>query len=198
MLTMPEFPAFISGSFVKSYPIYGNIAKAIGCLFVERADANSRAQVLEQLKERVKKIQENENWPQLCIFPEGCTTNGKTLLKFKRGAFEVLEPIQPIYIEYQSPFCIASYDSFPTVLHGLFMLCQPFSRIIIHRLPVLYPTEEMFIKYARLGSTRPEIFAEVTREIYCHTFNLGKSSQSLVDKGKLLEYLYDFSKQKYE
>ena len=31
----------------------------------------------------------------LCIFPEGTTTNGKYILKFKKGAFYALLPIKP-------------------------------------------------------------------------------------------------------
>ena len=29
------------------------------------------------------------------IFPEGCTTNGKQLIKFKKGAFASLMPVKP-------------------------------------------------------------------------------------------------------
>ena len=29
------------------------------------------------------------------IFPEGCTTNGTHLIKFKRGAFYALKPVKP-------------------------------------------------------------------------------------------------------
>ena len=46
MMTTSEFPAFISGLFVKDFPLYGAIAQAIGSLFVERADANSRSRVV--------------------------------------------------------------------------------------------------------------------------------------------------------
>ncbi len=143
-------------------------------------------------------INADRRYPQLCIFPEGCTTNGKTLVRFKRGAFEPLDPIQPIYIEYQSPFYNVSYDSLPTVLHVIFTACQPCTRIVIHRLPVIYPTDYMFQRYERWGNTKAEIYAEVAREIYCKTYGLGKSTLSLVDKGRLVDYLYDFTKPKMD
>ncbi len=45
-MSSPEFPSFIAGSFVGDFPMYGSVAHAIGCLFVERADANSRSRTV--------------------------------------------------------------------------------------------------------------------------------------------------------
>ena len=207
MMTTDEFPAFISGSFVKKFPFYGTIAQAIGSLFVERADANSRNttvtiqkhnEQLAAIKERVGKINSDSNYAPLCIFPEGCTTNGTSLLRFKRGAFEAESPILPLYIKYYSPFCNVSYDAIPTLLHFMLIGCQPFIFTTIYRLPVIYPTEYMLRKYGGEGKANSDVYAEVVRDIYCRTFGLKKATQSLVDKTKLLEYLYNFSKTKLD
>jgi len=40
--------------------------------------------------------------PPLIIYPEGGTTNGTALLKFKRGAFVGLNSIKPVMIKYTS------------------------------------------------------------------------------------------------
>ena len=40
--------------------------------------------------------------PPLIIYPEGGTTNGTSLLKFKRGAFMGLTSIKPVIFKYSS------------------------------------------------------------------------------------------------
>ncbi len=146
----------------------------------------------------MKQINEDPTCPQLCVFPEGCTTCGRYLLRFKRGAFEALSPIQPIYIEYSGPFCIASYDCLPIISHCLFMSCQPYVLTTIHRMPVIYPTPYMLQKYKEGNETDSETYAKVLHSIYCETFGLKKTTVTLADKGTLLEYLYNPSKTKSE
>ena len=96
------------------------------------------------------------------------------------------------------PFCNPSFDSLPSGLHFFLIGCQPFSRIIVHRLPVIFPTEYMYKKYAHYGSSQADIYAEVARDVYCKTFGLQKSNISLVEKNKLSDYLYDFTKPKLD
>lgn len=146
----------------------------------------------------MESFQTDPTYPQLWIFPEGCTTNGKSMLKFKRGAFETETPVQPIYLEYYSPFCSVSYDTLSSTSHFLLMGCQPFTILKIHRLPPIFPTEYMLEKYKEFGKTNSEIYGEVARDIYCKTFGLKKSNLSLQDKTRLEEYLYDFSKMKLD
>jgi hypothetical protein len=45
-MSMREFPAYIAKMEMKNYLFYGSIAQAIGSLFVERADANSRFNIV--------------------------------------------------------------------------------------------------------------------------------------------------------
>lgn len=202
-----EFPAFVSSSHVRDYPFIGSIAQAIGSVFVDRGDSSSRSNAvlfetysdqLQAIKERVENFKADAIYPQLWIFPEGCTTNGKHLLKFKRGAFESEDPILPIYIKYYSPFCNVSFDSMPALLHFLLIGCQPFSLITLHRMPVVFPTKYMFEHYKHLGTSNWEIYAEVVRDIYCSTYGLIKSNLTLADKKNLEDYLYDPQKMKLD
>ena len=39
-------------------------------------------------------------FPSVLLFPEGTTTNGRTLISFKLGAFAPGFPIQPVVIRY--------------------------------------------------------------------------------------------------
>ena len=61
-------------------------------LFVNRGQADARQEIREQINARASDVTESSKgstWRQLFIFPEGTTTNGKTLIKFKTGAFQV-------------------------------------------------------------------------------------------------------------
>jgi len=122
------------------------------------------------------------------IFMEGGTTNGLYSLRFKRGAFENLNPIRPYYIEYYSPFFNPACDVFPMHLHAMFMGCQPFSTIKLKRLPIIAYTDEI---QKKVGDKSPsDVYAETVRDIYCKTFNLQKVDISLLDKVKLNNYVY--------
>lgn len=190
-LSLPEFPAFIAAMFVKGYPFFGTIAQAIGSFFVERESASSRGETLNLLKERVHEIQKG-NYSQLAIFPEGFTTNGTELCRFKRGAFTSLSPIQPMFLEYYTPFCCAAFDMIPALQHLILMMYQPVcSRIRFTRMPTLIPTEYMFNKFAHFGNTREEIYAEVARDIYSHFFKLPKSPLTMLERDQFYNYIYD-------
>jgi len=200
MMTMDEFPSYVASSHIRDLPLYGFLAVAFGSFFVQRGDKNSRDSTvfflifikkLSQIKDRVNEIVGDEKVPQLAIFPEGGTSNGKYLLRFKRGAFEALEPIQPIYFEYYSPYCNPACEVIPIHLNLLFMACQPFTMLTVHKMPVIYPTEFMY-KNARYNErlAKPEIYADTMREIFSETYNLEMVNNSHIEKVQLKEYLY--------
>lgn len=57
---------------------------------------------LERIKERIDAYQSDSvsNYP-LIIYPEGTTTNGKAIIKFKIGAFHDKAPITIIGLTYR-------------------------------------------------------------------------------------------------
>lgn len=48
--------------------------------------------------------------PPLIVYPEGCTSNGKYLLQFKKGTFVGENSIQPFSFKYSSPYINVSHD----------------------------------------------------------------------------------------
>lgn len=67
--------------------LVGSIAKYLQCLFISRESKDARKELLEQIKERVLQYQPSVNVNPLLIFPEGTTSNGRSILRFKLGAF---------------------------------------------------------------------------------------------------------------
>jgi len=43
------------------------------------------------------------------IFPEGGTTNGAGIIKFKRGAFEAENAVKPVFMKFDWSYCSPAY-----------------------------------------------------------------------------------------
>jgi 1-acyl-sn-glycerol-3-phosphate acyltransferase len=74
---------FLSMAEVHSYPLIGLIAAAIGTVFVQRADKNSRTEARSALVTSLRQ----EPHPPLVVFPEGKLAPGDEVLPFRFGAF---------------------------------------------------------------------------------------------------------------
>jgi len=68
---------FIAKSDLKSWPIFGWLAKKCNTLFIEREQKKDAVRVIEEATSSLKR------GDCLCYFPEGTTTDGTTLLPFK-------------------------------------------------------------------------------------------------------------------
>ncbi|CEN55407.1 lysophospholipid acyltransferase family protein [Candidatus Methylopumilus turicensis] len=68
---------FIAKSDLKSWPIFGWLAKKCNTLFIEREQKKDAVRIIEEASASLKR------GDCLCYFPEGTTTDGSTLLAFK-------------------------------------------------------------------------------------------------------------------
>lgn len=102
-LLIKESPGFLSKFSVKSVPIIGFYAKMHQTIFFNRSDPEQKKKSLKLIKERVELAKEGKINPIL-IFPEGTTTNGRGMMKFKKGAFEMEKPIKVFSLYYESRF----------------------------------------------------------------------------------------------
>ncbi|MGH2593355.1 MAG: 1-acyl-sn-glycerol-3-phosphate acyltransferase [Anaerolineae bacterium] len=89
---------FVSAIEIRSWPLIGWMARAIGAVFVNRSDKPSRA-------ETRKRIAEAERYPPIVLFPEGGIGPANALRPFRFGAFEIA-------VEYHIPYlpCAILYD----------------------------------------------------------------------------------------
>uniref|UniRef100_A0A8C2D6Y4 Lysophosphatidylcholine acyltransferase 4 n=1 Tax=Cyprinus carpio TaxID=7962 RepID=A0A8C2D6Y4_CYPCA len=78
-------------------PVIGALLEFNQSLIVSRKDPQSRKKCVSQICERVTP---DARWPQMLMFPEGTTTNGRALIKFKPGAFLAGVPVQPVLLHY--------------------------------------------------------------------------------------------------
>lgn len=82
---------------IRSWPVIGFFCVLADCIFVERQPAH-----MEEAREEMgRRIREGR---VLCLFPEGTTSDGKTLKTFKSGFLSLAEdfslPVQPASLAY--------------------------------------------------------------------------------------------------
>lgn len=81
-----------------AWPVVGDTMRALGMLLVDRACPESGATVLREAWRRL------DAGVSLVVFPEGTTTDGQTVLPFKRGVFGLARlagvPIVPVAVRY--------------------------------------------------------------------------------------------------
>jgi len=109
----------------------------------------------------------NETSTPLLIFPEGTTTSGRHLIKFKRGAFDSLLPIKPYVIKGKNKIFDTSNGSTDLGVHFVIFLCFLYHSYEIINLPVIDPKDFMIKSFNETNesSVKVEIFIEVTRSI---------------------------------
>ncbi len=88
---------FIAKSEVKKWPLFGWIASLTGTVFVSRKKSGT----MNQLGDVEKAINNGKN---LILFPEGTTSDGKTVMPFKSSLFKIVESreitVQPVTLTY--------------------------------------------------------------------------------------------------
>lgn len=90
---------FVTSVDMKERLFLGQVTQLGGCLFVERRNPRNLPKEMKSIKKFFDK-----NF-SVCIFPEGTSSNGETVLPFKNSMFQIpLEtgcPIQPIVLKYK-------------------------------------------------------------------------------------------------
>lgn len=87
------------------YAILKNIIDICDPFYVDRS--KSCGQTAEIIK-----IAQNKNKDQIMIFPEGTVSNGKYLLQFHKSAFLSKCKIQPIVMQFWTPFMPKGWNTF--------------------------------------------------------------------------------------
>jgi len=157
---------------LKNSPM-GSIFRATQMIFVERDDKNSKANVAQQIKERVSL---DSPWQrQLGIAPEGTCTNRKSLIQFKAGAFNPGAPVQPVLLHWT---CDTFDPSWTAGAHNrllIFLRClaQPYQAVTIEFLPIYEPNEE--------EKKSAALFANNVRDIMAKKLKVPVSDHSYSD-----------------
>lgn len=89
---------YIAKSDIRHWPIFGFFASRVNTLFVDRAKKQDALRIVDITTACL------EAGDRLCLFPEGTTTDGTTVLPFKSSLIEAAiraeTPIYPVAINY--------------------------------------------------------------------------------------------------
>lgn len=111
---------FLAKKEVRAWPIVGQAAQAVGCVFVNREDKTSRAKARTSLAHI-------DRFPPVALFPEGKKGPGHLLAPFRHGAFEIVTqgevPFIPCAIVYSQPEWAMWYRG-EFVLKAVWRLCR--------------------------------------------------------------------------
>lgn len=114
----------------------------------------------------------------LAIFPEGTTTNGRLLLRFRTGAFVAGLPVSPVVLSYGSPRGWSpTYESISAAAFVAGLLARPAHRVTVRRLPLYVPSA------AERADAR--LYADNVRAVMAAAGGVGVSDSDYTDK---LEY----------
>ncbi len=93
------------------------------CLLVNRESEVARNSILNQIRQRVQDYLSHKEVYPLLVFPEGTTSNGRSILRFKNGAFSTLSPLTLFALNYECEGFEMGMDEITPVEHFVISLC---------------------------------------------------------------------------
>ncbi|XP_068444497.1 lysophospholipid acyltransferase LPCAT4 [Clinocottus analis] len=175
VVLMPtQLPTVVSRSENTSLPVVGALLEFNQSVMVSRTDHESRKKAVAQVTERVTS---NGYWPQMLMFPEGTTTNGSALIKFKPGAFLAGLPVQPVLLRYPNkPDTVRwTYKGTSWKQAVWHTTSQLYTRVTIEFLPVYSPSQE--------EKDDPNLYADNVQKLMAKA--LGIPSTAYVMEGRV-------------
>ena len=89
---------FVSKADIKKWPVIGTLATGVGTLFIERESRRDAMRVVQHMTTRLRE------GDAIGIFPEGTTSDGRSLLPFHANLFEAAiaagAPVQPVALDF--------------------------------------------------------------------------------------------------
>ncbi|XP_051757202.1 lysophospholipid acyltransferase LPCAT4 [Ctenopharyngodon idella] len=173
VLCATGLPIVVSRSENYKLPVVGALLEFNQSVLVSRKDPESRKKCVSQIRERVTS---DGRWPQMLMFPEGTTTNGQALIKFKPGAFLAGVPVQPVLLHYPS-----DPDTVRWTWKGLSWLgalwhttSQIYTSVTVEFLPVYTPSQQ--------EKEDPDLYAENVQKLMAKA--LGVPATDYVMEGR--------------
>ena len=141
--------------------------------------------MLNKIHERQIQYYNKETFIPLLIYPEGSTTCARNILKFKKGAFAHLLPVKPNIVTIdQKSKCHLALGCQDMLLNTLKFFCYFSVNMYYIDMPVIKPTEFMYENYSHFGKEKWEIYAEVTRKIFCEVGGFKECDQGYRESHK--------------
>ena len=173
---------FVGKAEIRNTPIFGKLVSALQTIFVDRNNTDSRNNTMEQILKRQQQFYAGEPVMPFMIYPEGTTTAGRDILRFKKGAFDSLLPVKASILQPNlSDKYHLSCGGSDVAMNFMRSLSKLYVKAEYIELPIIAPNEYMYNNFAHLGKEKWTIFAEVSREIMCELGDFKKSERGIKD-----------------
>ncbi|KAI3886019.1 hypothetical protein MKX03_003600 [Papaver bracteatum] len=160
-------PTIVASESHDSLPFVGDIIRAMQVIYVNRFSAGSRKNAVNEIKRKAS----GNRFPRVLLFPEGTTTNGRSLISFQLGAFIPGYPIQPVVVRYPHIHFDQSWGNISLAKLMIRGFLQFHNFMEVEYLPVVYPNQK----------ESASNFAERTGESIASALNVVQTSHSYGD-----------------
>ncbi|XP_015061312.1 lysophospholipid acyltransferase LPEAT2 [Solanum pennellii] len=141
------FPTIVASESHDSMPFVGTIIRAMQVIYVNRFSPTSRKHAINEIKRKAS----CDQFPRVLLFPEGTTTNGRSIISFQLGAFIPGYPIQPVIVRYPHVHFDQSWGNVSLAMLMFRMFTQFHNFMEVEYLPVITPHENRKESAARLA-----------------------------------------------
>lgn len=117
----------------------------------------------------------------LLLFPEGTTSNGSCLLRFKTGVFAGGLPVYPVTVQYDYCRFSPAFESIYWPVHAFRTLAEPANHLRVEYLPRYCPTPEQ--------RADRELYAKAVQGIFCEALSLPAVETAYAEKTQFHVYL---------
>nr|GLL34423.1 lysophospholipid acyltransferase LPEAT2 [Ipomoea trifida] len=131
------FPTIVASESHDSMPFVGTIIRAMQVIYVDRFSQSSRKNAVNEIKRKASRDQ----FPRVLLFPEGTTTNGRSIISFQLGAFIPGFPIQPVVVRYPHVHFDQSWGNISLARLMFRMFTQFHNFMEVEYLPIVSPLE---------------------------------------------------------
>ncbi|KAK1394070.1 Lysophospholipid acyltransferase LPEAT2 [Heracleum sosnowskyi] len=163
------FPTIVASDSHDSMPVVGTIIRAMQVIYVNRFSPSSRKHAISEIKRKAS----CNRFPRVLLFPEGTTTNGRSLISFQLGAFIPGYAIQPVVVRYPHVHFDQSWGNISLARLMFRMFTQFHNFMEVEYLPVILPQinqKENAVQYSKR-----------TSQAMCMALNVVQTSHSFGD-----------------
>ena len=141
---------------------------------------------LQAIRDRQQLVEEDSTYSPFHIFVEAGTTNGTSLIKFKKGAFASEKKVRPVFLKYKSTIISPAFDIIELIPLLAFQLSWCCLTCDVCVMPDFEPNEYLFQTHADKGASRWEIYAWAVRDAMMRAgdFKYYHTDQTLATKFK--------------
>jgi hypothetical protein len=150
-------------------PVFATVIWALDSIAIPRGGgsdaAETRQKAIDIIAERQELIEREGGYSPVVIFPEGGTSNGTHLMKFKLGAFKAEHRITPMFLKYPNKQTVSLAFEVVELLPLWFLHLSCFWYTVeVGIMPDFEPNEYLFTEHADKGTERWEIYAWAVRD----------------------------------